>query len=308
MNHQRFIGCLLVLLVWSSCQTEQKEKTIDLATLDLNTIDWQAHRGGKGLAPENTVPAFTYAVTLPYVKTLELDLVVSKDSVLVVSHEPWMSSKICLTPEGSEIGEANEKQLNIFQMTLEEITAYDCGSKPVEDFPEQKKIKTSKPTFENIVKAVNAYAAQKSLEAPQFNIEIKSAPEGDNIYHPEPATFATLVINAINRLRIKERSNIQSFDVRALQAVHQQDSTLQLAYLISTSEGLEQDLQKLGFTPNIISPNHQLVNADFVKAAHARGMKVIPWTVNDVERMKALLVLGVDGIITDYPNLIPTLK
>ncbi len=308
MNYQRFIGCLVALALWSGCQPEQaKETTIDLATLDFNTIDWQAHRGGKGLAPENSIPAFTYAVTLPYVKTLELDVVVSKDSILVVSHEPWMSSKICLTPDGNEINEAEEKQLNIFQMTLEEIAAYDCGSRRVDGFPDQKKMKTNKPTLENVVKAVSAYAAQRNLEATLFNIEIKSSPEGDNIYHPEPATFASLVISAVNRLRIKERINIQSFDVRALQAVHQQDSTLQLAYLISTSEGLDQDLQKLGFIPNIISPNHELVNADFVKAAHSKGIKVIPWTVNEVGRMKALLELGVDGIITDYPNLIPTL-
>ncbi|NJK84291.1 MAG: glycerophosphodiester phosphodiesterase [Saprospiraceae bacterium] len=229
MNDQRFIGCLIALALWSGCQTEQKESTIDLTNLDLNTIDWQAHRGGKGLAPENTIPAFTYAVTLPFVKTLELDVVVSKDSILVVSHEPWMSSKICLTPDSSEISEAEEKQLNIFQMTLEQITAYDCGSKPVDGFPDQKKMKTSKPTLENVVKAVGAYAAQKNLAAPQFNIEIKSAPEGDNVYHPEPTVFAQLVIKAVNRLRIKERTSIQSFDVRALQAVHQQDSTLQLA-------------------------------------------------------------------------------
>ncbi len=308
MNHQRFIGCLIALALWSGCQIEQQqERTIDLASLDLNTIDWQAHRGGKGLAPENSIPAFTYAVTLPYVKTLELDVVVSKDSILIVSHEPWMSSKICLTPQGNEISEAEEKQLNIFQMTLAEIAAYDCGSKPVDGFPDQKKMKTNKPTLENVVKAVSAYAAQRNLEAPLFNIEIKSAPEGDHVYHPAPATFANLLVNAINRLRIRDRANIQSFDVRALQAVHQQDSTLQLAYLISTSEGLDQDLQQLGFTPNIISPNHQLITPDFVKAAHSKGMKVIPWTVNDVERMKALLALDVDGIITDYPNLIPTL-
>ncbi len=306
MRTQHILIILLTVFSLQSCQEDSKVP--NLAAIDLSAVDWQAHRGGKGLAPENTVAAFTYAVTFPNVKTLELDVVVSKDSQLIVSHEPWMSANICLKPDSSEISKAEEKSLNIFEMTYEEIKSYDCGSKPVEGYPDQKKMKAWKPTLEAVVKSVNAYTAQRQLDAPKFNIEIKSDPEGDNIYHPTPDVFATLLLSAIKQLRIEDRTTIQSFDVRALQAVHQQDSTITLAYLIGKSDGLENDLKKLGFTPQILSPNHQLVSTKMVNEVHKKGMKVIPWTVNEVIQMKSLLSMGVDGIITDYPDRIALLK
>lgn len=308
MKIQHILLVSIALFLLQSCQEDTQTPTVDVSNIDISTIDWQAHRGGKGLAPENTVPAFTYAITLPNVKTLELDVVVSKDSQLVVSHEPWMSANICLKPDGVEISEAEEKSLNLFEMTYEEIKSYDCGSKPVEGYPDQKKMKTWKPTLESVVKSVNAYAAQRELTAPKFNIEIKTAPEGDNVYHPVPEAFATLLLAEIKKLRIKKRTTIQSFDVRALQAVHQQDSTFTLAYLLGDSNGLEKDLEVLGFTPQILSPNHNLVTNKMVSQAHELGMKVIPWTVNEVARMKTLLGLDVDGIITDYPDRIALLE
>lgn len=262
-------------------------------------FDWQGHRGCRGVMPENSVPAFLKALDYPEVTTLELDLAVSRDNQLIVSHEPWFNPAICSLPGGDSIPRRDAEKYLIYQMTAAEIRAFDCGSRGNPRFPDQQKLATHKPTLREVVEAVHAIRPHI-----RWNIEIKTQPEWDGLRHPPVEEFARLVIAELRALGIDKNAVVQSFDVRALQAMHRQAPEITLAFLIENLKGLEPNMEKLGFTPSIYSPYFQLVSPKLVRKCHARGLKLIPWTVNDVASMRGMIRLGVDGIITDYPNRI----
>lgn len=269
------------------------------------SFDWQGHRGARGLAPENTVPAFLKALEFPLVSTLELDVVISKDRQVIVSHEPWLSHEICSHAGGKAVQKSEEETLNIYQLTAAQIASFDCGSRGHTRFPEQTAMPAHKPTLEQVVKAVEEYCAAHHRPVPQYNIEIKSNPGWDEVKTPAPADFAALVVDEIRKLGIAERTCVQSFDPRSLREVRRLSPDMVTALLVENVRGLEQNVKELGFVPTIYSPYFQLVNAETVKNAHAKNMRIIPWTVNETADMEALIRLGVDGIITDYPNRIP---
>ena len=137
----------------------------------------------------------------------------------------------------------------------------------------------------------------------RFNIEIKSRPEGDKVFHPEVGEFSQILYGVLKEYGVLERTTVQSFDPRALEAMHRIDPELSIALLISDSHDLEQNLALLSFLPEIYSPDYKLVNERMIRAAHARHLQVIPWTVNTADTMRELLSWGVDGLITDYPDL-----
>ena len=268
-------------------------------------FDWQGHRGARGLLPENTVPAFLKALEFP-VQTLELDVVVSADSQVLVSHEPWLSHRICSLPTDSvSLTEENERTLgNIFKMPYATIRTCDCGSKGNPDFSRQEKRPVHKPLLSEVVEAVRAHSTASGRNMPGFNIEIKSRPDWDGQFTPDPTVFADLLIREIRKLGIAGSTTIQSFDVRALQAARQLAPDIRLAYLVGDAGALSEKLALLGFIPEIYSPYHELLQASGVEDLHRQGMLVIPWTVNERDRMVELVQMGVDGIITDYPDLI----
>jgi glycerophosphoryl diester phosphodiesterase len=276
----------------------------DMDASQAKPFDWQGHRGARGLLPENTVPAFLKALEYPQVKTLELDLAVSQDSQLVVSHEPWMSHHICSHPDGRPVTEAEEDELLIFQMPYDSVRQYDCGSRGNARFPQQQAQPAYKPLLREVVQEAEAFAKQQERALPRYNIEIKLEPDYDGVKAPGPQTFARLLLEEIKTLGIAERATVQSFDVRPLQQLHRMDSSITTALLIDNPNGVAVNLQALGYTPDIYSPYYKMVTANVVKTVHDRGMKIIPWTVNDTTAMKALIELGVDGIITDYPDRI----
>lgn len=281
-------------------ETEASNKTMKSST---QMIDWQGHRGARGLLPENTIPAFLKALEYP-VTTLELDVVISQDGKVVISHEPWMVAAICQQPDGSSIPEEEEKTFRIYDMAYAKIQEYDCGSKGNTNFPEQTAIGVSKPLLDSLFPAVEAWCAEHDRPLPNYNIEIKSQPEWDGTFTPEPNEFAKRVLTVIEQAGVRERTCIQSFDARSLRAVHELDPEMTTAWLVADADGLEANLQELGFLPTIYSPYYKLVTANVVREAHERGLQIIPWTVNEVAQMRALINMGVDGIITDYPNRI----
>lgn len=264
-------------------------------------FDWQGHRGCRGLLPENTVPAFLKALEFPQVVTLELDLAVSKDNQLIVSHEPWFNPDICRQANGDSIAKRDAGKWLIRQLTAAEIRQFDCGSRGNSRFPRQQKMQTYKPVFREVVEAVRAQYPQRPV---RWNLEIKSRPEWDSVQTPPIDAFARLVTEELKNLRLEQQCTVQSFDVRALQAVRRLNPDLRLALLIENVQGLEANLDKLGFVPAIYSPYYLLVNKKLVRRCRERGMQLIPWTVNDAPAMRRLIRLGVDGIITDYPDLI----
>lgn len=271
------------------------------------SFDWQGHRGARGLAPENTIPAFLKALEFPAVRTLELDLAVSADGYLVVSHEPWMSSAICSYPDGRPVPEVAEEELTIFRMPYERVQGFDCGSRGNARFPEQVRQMAFKPTLDAVVKEVQQYCEERAREIPFFNVEIKSAPEWDGVKTPAPEVFARLVADKLKELDIIAITTIQSFDPRPLKFLHSNYPGVTLAFLVENTRGMEENLQELGFIPAIYSPYYGLIDREAVEWAHGKGMKVVPWTVNTTKDMQRLLEWGVDGVITDYPNRIPIL-
>ena len=289
---------LFLLLVFLSCvpsrQMTQAEKRFDK----------QGHRGCRGLMPENIIAAMKKALDLG-VTTLEMDAVITADGEVILSHEPFFSHDISTGPGGTPVKAAEEKGLNIFRMTYAQTTAYDVGLKPHPRFPQQQKIAATKPRLRDVIDSVRLYCNEKNIPFPQWNIETKSQPLTDGIYHPAPAEFVEKLVAVIKEKKIEAQTIIQSFDFRTLQYLHQHYPSLKTAMLIEDYDkrALEKQLEALGFVPTIYSPNYALVNEELVKACHNKGMLLIPWTVNNKEKMEQLIGLGVDGIITDYPDL-----
>lgn len=270
-------------------------------SMDKYTFDVQGHRGARGLAPENSIPAFKKALQLK-VNTLELDVVISKDEQVVISHEAWMNPQICLTPESKIIDSANEKKHHIYQMDYEQVKKYDCGSKSNSTFPNQNNQPTIKPKLSELIKLVQSHNAQHKKPV-HLNIEIKSSPQGDGINHPKPKKFLDLVVHVLDEYNVSTNNyNLQSFDIRILKMIHKHYPSIRTAALVEEAD-LSTYLKKLGFTPDIFSPYYSLVDHELIKNAHQKGMKVIPWTVNTKKEMQDLLKIGVDGIITDYPDI-----
>ena len=268
----------------------------------LPAFDKEGHRGCRGLMPENTIPAFLKAVDLN-VTTLEMDVVITKDGEAVISHEPFFSHEITTKPNGDTVDEAEERSLNMYQMDYEQVKQYDVGRKPHARFPLQQKMDAVKPSLKDVIDSVEAYVAVHKKNPVLYNIETKCSPEGDDVFHPKPAEFVELIMRIIKEKNISDRVIIQSFDIRSLQYVHDHYPAIKTSLLIEDSVPFAQQLKSLGFIPTIYSPEFSLVTPLLVKQCHDMGVKLIPWTVNDKTEIDKLKKLGVDGIITDYPNL-----
>lgn len=264
-------------------------------------FDLQGHRGARGLAPENTIPAFQKALELG-VTTLEMDVVITADGKVVVSHEPWMSDVICRNPDSSDVKPGSMMSTNIYKMSYEEVLRYDCGSRPHPRFPEQALLAVAKPLLADVIDFAESFTREKGLPPVQYNIETKCLPAGDRMFHPRPEAFVVLVHGIIQEKGIAERTTLQSFDVRTLQAMKQLDSTITLALLVENHKGWQANLEALGFTPDIYSPDYQLLSRKIIRQLQNQGMRVIPWTVNDPKAMQKLIRWNADGLITDYPD------
>ncbi|MCE7994618.1 MAG: glycerophosphodiester phosphodiesterase [Roseivirga sp.] len=265
------------------------------------TLDIQGHRGARGLLPENTIPAFLRALD-EGVTTLELDVVITKDNQVVISHEPYMSGSICSKPDGSPVESDESQQLNIYQMTYEEVKAFDCGSRGNKRFPEQQKMTTVKPLLIDMIKAVEEYLVKNNLSKVGYNIELKSSPSREGVYHPQVNKFSDIVQRTIAAKLSKDRYTIQCFDFRVLQYFHKTYPEVSLVALVENRKGVKANIADLGFVPQMYSPNFRLISKKDIAYCHQRGMKVVPWTVNTVKNMQQLVEKGVDGIITDYPD------
>lgn len=266
------------------------------------SFDTEAHRGGRGLMPENTIAAMKGAIDIG-VTTLEMDAVISKDNKVVVSHDPFFNEAITTAPDGKYLTKKEGEALLLYGMTYDEIRRYDVGLKPYPAFPQQQKLKAYKPLLSELIDSVEAYAKQNHRSI-RYNIEIKSKEGFDGIRHPDPQTMSELVLAVVKEKGVLNRAVIQSFDVRPLQYLRQTHPDVMLSYLMEkTTVPLEEQLNKLGFVPAVYSPAYAMLTKETVEACHRKGMKVLPWTVNTLPEMKTLIAMGVDGIISDYPNL-----
>jgi glycerophosphoryl diester phosphodiesterase len=264
-------------------------------------FDVQGHRGARGLKPENTIPAFITGLDSG-VMTLEMDVVITKDRQVVLSHEPWISSEICLDTAGNVFTPKEEKHYAIYDMTYAQVARFDCGSKVNERFPEQQKISLAKPLLRDVLIAVEDHIKGVTLYEVDYNIEIKSSPEGDKKLHPTVEEYSELIYDMLDEYIPLERVVIQSFDFRVLRYWRKKHPEIRLAALVENVKSVDANLADLGFNPAIYSPNFKLITKEKVDALHKRRIRVIPWTVNETSDMLSLKGMGVDGFITDYPD------
>lgn len=271
------------------------------------TFEIQGHRGARGLLPENSIPGFVIAIR-EGANVLEMDLCVAKDGNLIVSHEPWMSHTICTTPEGNAISESKERQYNLHQMSTGEIQAFDCGMALHPQFPEQRHLPVQKPTLAEVVKVTEEVPLLKSDAKIRYNMEIKHREDLEPEYCPDAVTFAKTVIAEVRRLGIEDRTCIQSFSADVLNAVHQQAPNMTTAWLTDSDGPVTAELAKINFKPSIYSPLWEGIDANDVHDLQQQNIRVIPWTVNEAEDLFAVMQMGVDGIITDYPDRLYKLR
>ena len=233
-------------------------------------IDIHGHRGARGLAPDNTIYGFKKTLDIG-VNTLELDVVISADNKVVVSHEHWMSKKKC-----------------------------DLDNDY--DFLDQEKLPLNKPLLEDVFTEIDAYARIKNLNVPNYSIEIKSSVKGDDVFHPKPNFFSDLVYNVIDNSIGFKKVNIQSFDFRILNYFNKKYPDVILAVLIDNDLGPQNNLKKLGFIPDIYSPYFKILDRSHIIFLKNKKIKILPWTVNTYDDIADILKLDVDGIISDYPD------
>ena len=297
---------------------------LSLTPLLACAFDLQGHRGARGLAPENTLPAFAAALSLG-VSTLELDTAITKDGVVVVSHDARLNPDITRGTDGRWL---NSPSRAVRELTLDALGHYDVGrikpgSKYSYNFPDQKRMDgVYMPTLAQVFQL----ARRAGNSEVRFNIEIKTSPKkpADTL---APEDFAKTLLAEIERERMAKRVIIQSFDWRALKAVQTLAPSIPTSYLSSQQGSLDNiaagapggsawtagvQFADRGSIPKMVkaaggaiwSPYYRELSAESVRESHALGLKVIPWTVNQTEDMARLIEWGVDGLITDRPDFL----
>lgn len=290
MKIKNILGCVIVFVLGSTFVSVSQN------------IDIQAHRGGMALYPENTIVAMLNAMDWG-VHTLEMDLSISKDKQVVVSHEQVMDHRYVTTPEGKYFNKADEKKYKLYEMPYDSIIKYDTGLKGDARFPQRKKIAAHKPLLSDLVDEAEAYAKLNNMPLPYYNIEIKSSEKNDHVYAPEYKEFTELALGVLLKKNITDRLIIQCFDTRVLNYIREKYPQIQLAYLVGKQMvSLEDAMSKLNFTPEIFSPDYIIVDKKLVNAVHKKGMKILPWTVDKYEDIQFMIDLKVDGLITNYPD------
>jgi glycerophosphoryl diester phosphodiesterase len=243
-------------------------------------IEVQGHRGARAVRPENTLAAFNYAIEAG-VDVLELDLRVTRDNVLVVSHDGVLKPPVCSGPQ---------PESDIRDLTLEQVKQWDCGSQRNPAFPRQELTPGERiPTLEEVL----SLAPRGKF---RFNIETKMNKTGP----PAPEHFARLLADAIRKRGLESRVIVQSFDFRTLREMKKLLPAVPRAALYG---GTPRDFVEIAREADagIISPNYALVTRPQVEASHRAGLQAVAWTANEEKVWSDLVAAGVDGIITDDP-------
>jgi glycerophosphoryl diester phosphodiesterase len=288
----------------------------------VDAFDLQGHRGARGLAPENTLAAFAKALEIG-VTTLETDLAVTRDGVLVLSHDPVLNPDLVRGSDGRWLSAPGPA---INTLTLAEIKRFDVGrldpsSKYARQFPGQKPVDGERiPALAELFELV-----EQSGKPVRFNIETKLSPDRP-AESPDPDTFAHLLVEAIREAGLARRTTIQSFDWRTLLAAKKlapEIETVCLTYEKTLQDKADGSARRPspwlagldpvdhgGYVPRLAaaagcgtwSPHFRELNAAAVAEAHTLGLKVVPWTVNDSEDLARIIDMKPDGLITDYPD------
>ncbi|MFM9984794.1 MAG: glycerophosphodiester phosphodiesterase family protein [Flavobacteriales bacterium] len=272
--------------------------------MESSTVSIHGHRGCRGMWPENSLKAFEVALELG-LEAIELDVVLTGTGDLLVSHDPFMHHEICSHPDRSEVTPDEEMSLNIFRMSTTQAQTYRCGMRPHPRFPEQIQFECHKPTLLETVNYVHELLSKKNKSTNEilWNIEIKSQPQWDDIYHPAPDEYVRRFLLQFVHLQIDDHCVIQSFDPRILEQLHIQAPNLRLVLLNEdATKTAESKLRELSFKPFGFSPNFTLIDESVVAYCITNKIELIAWTVNEKKDLEKMQQLGVKHIITDYPE------
>lgn len=268
----------------------------------------EGHRGTRGLMPENTIPAMKKGLEMG-AAFIEVDVYTSRDGKVIITHDYAVNADHTLDPRGKEMTKAEAAKFIFHQMDYEEIRKFDVGSMVYKPYPRQQKMKVSIPLLNDLIDSVEAFTKQHSMPGAIYNIELKNDPKYDGIYNAAPAELVEATMKVVKSKNIGNRFYIQSFDFRPLQYVHKTYPKVTVGFLTNDAKSnFGANIEKLGFVPDIYSPVFTLVTPELIGQAHGKNSKLVPWTVNTKEDMQRMISLGVDGIITDYPDILSELK
>ncbi|MGC8773902.1 MAG: glycerophosphodiester phosphodiesterase [Chlorobaculum sp.] len=256
------------------------------------TFEIQAHRGARAFYPDNTLQAFCKAADLGC-RVIELDLNVSKDLRLIVSHDPWVS---CASGD-------NPSKHYLYAMNSDEIAQLDCGEAST-NFLFQQSVRAVRPKLSEVFRTVEEQLRRAGRPGEMiYNLEVKSWPGLDGTAHPPPEEYAALVIREIGASKLERRVRLQSFDDRILVAARNLAPTLCYGLLVEERAVFDRFPERPGFVPEYVNPRLDLVDESLVSWLHGLGAKVVVWTVNHPEDMLRMKRFGADGIITDHPEV-----
>lgn len=261
-------------------------------------FDLQAHRGGRGEATEQSLRAFARSLELG-VSTLELDVVLTRDRQPLVWHDPTIAAEKCADTAPAFAGDPQYPYVGrlVHELTLAQIRTLDCGRR-LDDFPNAEVVPGNRiATLPDVFALADSYRA----DAVRYNIETKvDAEPGASA---EPQEFVDVILAAVRAAGKVECVDIQSFDWRTLPLVHRAEPSIPLVALYDEQTPGDPLIGALTVGADAVAPDYRLVTGEpYVDRAHALGLKVIPWTVDDVDAMREQIAYGVDGIITDYPT------
>jgi glycerophosphoryl diester phosphodiesterase len=256
-------------------------------------MDLQGHRGARGHAPENTLPSFELAVSMG-VDTLELDVGVTRDAVVVIHHDRSLNPDVARAADGKWVPAPAPliKDLSFHELQRYDVGRIRPGSEYAQRFPQQQPIDGTR-----IPRLADLFA--RAGNQVRFNIETKISPDAPNDTLP-PQPFARALIAEIRKAGVEKRSTIQSFDWRTLRVVEQEAREIATSYLTGSRNSEPEKVHAAG--GRIWSPDFQQLNPAKAAAARRLGLKLIPWTVNEPADIRRMLELGVDGVISDYPD------
>lgn len=285
---------LLPLISNTACMSPITE----LTNPDVEVI---GHRGHVSAYPENTIEGFLSAVAIG-AGALELDLVISADQKVVVSHEPYMKAAYMLTPDGKRINKKKEREYNLFEMSYDSIRKYKSGRITNSKFRMQRQTDAHKPLLDVVIDTVMSFTKNRDLEPVTFFLEIKSDPADYGKFQPQPEEFVTMVMKILEEKKLEDRVVLMSFDSNILHAVKERYPHINVSYLLYRKR-IDEGLKELNFQPEYIGPYHkQLSNTETVTSLQQKGIKVVPWTVNRRRDILKMFGYGVDGIISDHPE------
>lgn len=267
------------------------------------------HRGCRGLLPENTLPAFLHALALG-VEVLELDVVISQNQQVVVSHEPWLSARLGTGPAGEAIDPRHERDYNLYRLPYATIRRCVVGAKPYPGFPTQQPSPSYRPLLGEVLRAVEAACQRLGRPPVGYSVELKSSPGGDDVFHPRPTQFVELVLAELRVAAVQPRTTLLSFDPRILQAARLTAPAQALCLLSEAPTPAAVLFSRLGFVPDTFGPAFQLLSPELVQALSAAypSLRIVPWTVNEPADLRQALTWGVVGITTDFPDRLLALR